>query len=421
MQIHVGTSGYGYKEWKGNFYPEKISPKEMLHFYAGRLDAVEINYTFHHMPTAGVVESWAQQVPDGFAFALKAPQVITHLKQLRNVGGETDYFFRMLSLLGGKQGPVLFEFAQSFHAKNRPVLEEFLDLIPRKVRCAFEFRSPTWLAAGIAELLRKKGHSLCVADSDEHPAEAIIATASWGYLRLRRSAYSEADLGQWLERIRAQPWERVFVFFKHEEEETGTVSGPELALRFRELAEASHFFRQEEIVATTPASLEQRAPAHLRGLLRHFADLRDGTHGDGAVTREDKEQLFAAAVDLLDRYARQALAEINDSLLLGSGTIEASGVIPATDGGVTATWTLAWPEQEAAGIPPIILEAFFGPGFHHPHLRGRSVGNWPLNVFGKADAAAELPTLRAIAAAELHNLVFQADYRIVPAIIRPPG
>ena len=172
--------------------------------------------------------------------------------------------------------------------------------------------------------------------------------------------------------------------------------------------------------ATTNDDIE-RAPAHLRGLLRHFADLRDGTHGDGAVTRADKERLFRAAVVLLDPYARQALAEMNDALLLGSGTIAATGVTASDDGGVAAAWTLGWPEQEQAGIQPVTLQAFYGRGFHHPHLRGGTVGDWPLNVFSDADAAAELPTLRAIAAAELHNLVFQRDYRIVPATTRING
>jgi uncharacterized protein YecE (DUF72 family) len=237
MKIHVGTSGYGYKEWKGIFYPEKISPKEMLRFYAEHLDAVEINYTFHHMPTERVLASWAEQVPDGFAFALKAPQVITHLKQLRNVEEETDYFFRTAAVLGQKLGPVLFQFSKSFRAnKNLPALEEFLPLIPENVPCAFDFRSPTWLEAGLPDLLRRRGFSLCTEDTDETPADGIIGTASWGYLRLRRSAYTEAGLAQWLERVRAQKWERAFVFFKHEEEETREAAGPDMALSFRELA-----------------------------------------------------------------------------------------------------------------------------------------------------------------------------------------
>ncbi|MDA8412466.1 MAG: hypothetical protein M0023_01625 [Desulfobacteraceae bacterium] len=167
---------------------------------------------------------------------------------------------------------------------------------------------------------------------------------------------------------------------------------------------------------TTKSCENDQPPLYLRGLLRHFADLRDGTHGDGAVSRADKEQLFAAAVGYLDPFSRQTLAEMNEALLLGSGTVTYSGIIRSPNGDSTAIWTLGWPEQAQAGIPPVTLEAFFGHAFHHPHLRGGSVGVWPLNVFSTADAAAELPTLRAIASADLHNLVFQSDYRIVPAI-----
>ena len=235
MKLYVGTSGYGYKEWKGIFYPEKISPKEMLRFYGERLDTVEINYTFHHMPTERILTPWAEQVPDDFVFALKAPQVLTHVKRLKDVGEEADYFFTTLAILGKKLGTVLFQFPAFFRA-NLPRLEEFLPLIPDNVHCAFEFRSPTWLEAGVAELLRDRGHTLCTADSDENPADGIIGSASWGYLRLRRSNYTEADLVIWLERVRAQQWERAFVFFKHEEEETEAPAGPDLALRFGELA-----------------------------------------------------------------------------------------------------------------------------------------------------------------------------------------
>ena len=158
-------------------------------------------------------------------------------------------------------------------------------------------------------------------------------------------------------------------------------------------------------------------PVYLRGLLRYFVDLRDGTHGNGAVTREDKKALFAAAVDFLDVYVRQALTEMNDTLLLGAGSITATGLTQSPDGDVTATWFLGWPEQEQHHIQPVSLQAFFGCEFHYPHLRGATVDNWPLNVFSEVDAAAELPTLRAIAGADLHNLVLQSDYHIIPAII----
>ena len=233
MKIYTGTSGYSYKKWKGKFYPEKISPKEMLRFYSGRLNTVEINNTFYHMPTEGFLASWAEQVPRDFVFAIKAPQVITHMKRLRNVGVETEYLFSTLAVLDKKLGPVLFQFPRSFHT-DRPALEAFLDLIPGNMSCAFEFRSPSWLDVEILDLLRKRGCSLCIADADENPPNEIINTAPWGYLRLRRSDYTDADLSKWLERISSQKWEKVFVFFKHEEE----AIGPKTAMRFREFADS---------------------------------------------------------------------------------------------------------------------------------------------------------------------------------------
>jgi uncharacterized protein YecE (DUF72 family) len=235
MKIHVGTSGFAHKEWIGKFYPEKISPKNMLHFYSEHLNTVEINNTFYHMPTRNVLASWAAQVPDDFVFAIKAPQVITHVKRLKNVEVETEYLFRSLSALEGKQGPVLFQFPASFRA-DLPALEVFLDLIPVEVPCALEFRSSSWLKDEVLNLLRKKRCSLCMADTEEKPAAEIVNTATWGYLRLRRPDYTDADLSQWLKRIRSQKWERAFVFFKHEDD----AAGPEMAMRFRELADSSY-------------------------------------------------------------------------------------------------------------------------------------------------------------------------------------
>jgi hypothetical protein len=168
--------------------------------------------------------------------------------------------------------------------------------------------------------------------------------------------------------------------------------------------------RKEEMSTVRPASAS--------ALLRHFADLRDGTHG-GARSRPDKERLFVAAVPLLDPHARQALEELNTYLVLGTGEVTATGVRRSADG-IDAVWTLSWPEQQAAGIKPIVLRAYFGAGFAHPHLQSGTVGDWPLNVFDEEEAAAELPTLRALAAADVHNLVFQlgGDVRIIPATVK---
>ena len=232
MKIYSGTSGFAYKAWKGTFYPEKISPKEMLRFYSGRLNTVEINNTFYHMPTTSVLTSWADQVGEEFLFALKAPQRITHLKRLKNVDDETEYLFRSLKTLGGKLGPVLFQFPKSFRP-HPELLRDFLELIPAGALCAFEFRNPGWLEGEVPDLLRGKGCSLCIAEDDDEPAGQVVSTAPWGYLRLRRSDYSNADLSAWAEKVLSQHWDRAFVFFKHED----GAKGPGLAQRFQELVD----------------------------------------------------------------------------------------------------------------------------------------------------------------------------------------
>jgi hypothetical protein len=173
---------------------------------------------------------------------------------------------------------------------------------------------------------------------------------------------------------------------------------------------------------TTDHTMTSSRPEHTGALLRHFADLRDGTHG-AATSRQEKERLFAQAVASIDPYARQALDEINTDLLLDSGEITATGVRRSVTAGLDSVWALAWPQQRAARIKPIIIRAYFGIGSPHPHLQGGTVGDWPLNVFDEHQAAAELPTLRAIAAAEIHNLVLQTggDYQIIPALLNRPS
>jgi uncharacterized protein YecE (DUF72 family) len=235
MKIYAGTSGFAYKEWKGQFYPEKIKPEEMLGFYSEHLNTVEINNTFHRMPKESVLESWAEHVRGRFIFALKARQVITHLKRLRNVYEETDYFFRTSSVLHRKLGPVLFQFPKSFRV-DKSLLEEFLNLVPGNA-CAFEFRSPTWIDDAVLNLLHEKGCSLCQADTDDEPVKDIISVGKWGYLRLRRADYSESELNRWLERVHGQKWDKAFIFFKHEDTNGRS---PLMAVRFRELAEVQY-------------------------------------------------------------------------------------------------------------------------------------------------------------------------------------
>lgn len=166
---------------------------------------------------------------------------------------------------------------------------------------------------------------------------------------------------------------------------------------------------------TTTAPRYDTSARLFSGLLRHFADLRDMSHGDDAVTRQEKEAHFATSAELLSPVVHEVLGQLDESLLQGQGTIRDSGTVRTPDGGLARDWTLAWDEQRRRGIAPVHVLAFYGAGFHHPHLRGGTVGEWPFNVFDEEQAALERGTIEAIAAAEIHNLVFEADFRIVPA------
>ncbi|HEX9424967.1 MAG TPA: DUF72 domain-containing protein [Pyrinomonadaceae bacterium] len=231
MTLYVGTSGYSYKEWKGNFYPEKIPAKEMLHFYSECLSTVEINATFYRMPQPSMLENWKEQVPPTFRFALKAPQRITHIKRLKETDEETKYFFETAAVLADQLGVVLFQLPPNMK-KDLPRLETFLAQLPQATRAAFEFRHPTWFDDDVLDLLRSQNRALCVSDTDDMPTTHIDQTADWGYLRLRRVNYSEENLAEWLGRIRDQNWQETFLFFKHEDAGTG----PKLAAQFLKLA-----------------------------------------------------------------------------------------------------------------------------------------------------------------------------------------
>src|SRR5438034_5693082 len=230
MKFHVGTSGYSYKEWRGNFYPEKLPAKEMLSYYASRLPAVEINNTFYRLPQKSMLENWKEQVPENFRFSVKASQRITHFKRLKDVAEETRYLIEAVSVLEDRLGVILFQLPPNMK-KDFERLEMFVSQLPEGTRAAFEFRHPTWFDDEVLELLRSKNQALCTSDTDDLPATNIDKTADWGYLRLRRVNYSEENLAEWLARVRAQNWDTAYVFFKHEDEGTG----PKLAGQFLNL------------------------------------------------------------------------------------------------------------------------------------------------------------------------------------------
>ncbi len=236
MNIAVGTSGYAYKEWKGSFYPADLPADGMLKYYGQRFGAVEINNTFYRMPTEKILVGWAAEVPDGFTFVLKASQRITHRKRLKEAGEELAYFLRTANVLGPRLGPTLFQLPPNLK-KDLPRLADFLALVPRTWRAAFEFRHATWLDDEVFETLREHNAALVIAETDREEGETdplvipTVATADWGYLRLRRAGYAKGDLERWAATVSAQPWKDAFVFFKHEE----AGAGPKLAAEFTAL------------------------------------------------------------------------------------------------------------------------------------------------------------------------------------------
>ena len=227
MEVRVGTSGWNYPEWKGSFYPETIKPAAMLPFYAGRFSTVEVNNTFYRMPTATVVEGWAAAVPPAFTFVLKAPQRITHFARLRDVDEPLRFFCDTARLLGARLGPLLFQLPPNFRA-DPGRLADVLARLPADVRAAFEFRHASWFTDEVYARLASRNAALCVVDAEEGATPAI-ATADWGYLRLRAAGYDDQALRGWVETIRrvGAGWRDAFVFFKHEEQGTG----PALASR----------------------------------------------------------------------------------------------------------------------------------------------------------------------------------------------
>lgn len=219
MKLFVGTSGFGYAEWAGKFYPKGLEPEERLRYYARRMNATEVNSTFYAMPRPALLRSWERQVPKNFSFSYKAPAVITHLRRLLGAAGPLDVF---LGAVGPRYGVVVFQLPPSFK-KDAERLRAFLELLPEG-RFALEFRHPSWFDDEVLALLKKRRVALVHNDADVKGCP-LVATAPFMVLKLRRTRYTDAELSAWARRLKTM--RTAYVFFKHEE----TASGPKLAAR----------------------------------------------------------------------------------------------------------------------------------------------------------------------------------------------
>lgn len=237
--FRVGTSGWSYEHWRGPFYPQELSSKNRLGFYARHFDSVEINASFYRLPSEASFRTWRQTVPKGFTFAVKASRYITHLKRLIEPEEPLKLFLSRARLLGSTLGPILFQLPPNWKA-NPGRLADLLRLLPPKRRFAVEFRDPSWFSEEIAEILRNRGVAFCVFHMVGMRCPLWV-TAPFVYLRFHGTSgkyggsYSARELDGWAKRI--QDWLNqgldVYAYFNNDEEGKAIVNGLELAKRIQ--------------------------------------------------------------------------------------------------------------------------------------------------------------------------------------------
>jgi uncharacterized protein YecE (DUF72 family) len=211
-RILAGTCGFAYRDWRGPFYPADLPQSRMLPTYARRLPTVEIDSTFYRPPDPGTLAGWYRVTPPGFLFALKAPREITHARRLAGIAEPVRALYLAAAELGEKLGPVLFQLPPTLE-RDLALLRDLLALVPRGGRTALEFRHASWRDDRVLAALHEAGAAPCIVDAlrDEMP---LVPTARFGYLRLQRPDYGVRALAAWVERLRAQPWDEAFVYFK---------------------------------------------------------------------------------------------------------------------------------------------------------------------------------------------------------------
>jgi uncharacterized protein YecE (DUF72 family) len=218
--FYAGTSGWAYAAWKPKFYPVKLPQKDFLKFYSTQLNAVEVNYTFRRLINEKTIAAWVAQTPEHFRFALKAHQAITHFRRLKNAEEPLQRFVDSIQPLAqaGRLGPVLFQLPPNLKA-DQGLLNSFLELVPRKLRAAFEFRHASWFTEDVFAILKRFQAALCLAETDELQTPETL-TSDFGYCRFRRSEYSAEARRLIAGRMRKQLQEagEIYAFFKHEEQ-----------------------------------------------------------------------------------------------------------------------------------------------------------------------------------------------------------
>jgi len=224
--LFAGTSGFAYPAWKPAFYPAKLPAKEFLAYYSGRLNCVEINYTFRRLPAASTLEAWVGATRAGFVFAVKANMRITHILRLKNADQATQIFFKAIDPLRSARrlGPILFQLPPQMK-RDDALLAAYLETLPRDLRYAFEFRHPSWLVEEVYAELRRHNVSLCLAESEKLEVPEVI-TADFVYYRLRKPEYTDADVNAMAARSKEllAAGRDLYLMFKHEDTAAGALN-----------------------------------------------------------------------------------------------------------------------------------------------------------------------------------------------------
>jgi uncharacterized protein YecE (DUF72 family) len=229
-KIFAGTSGWAYPNWKPDFYPAKLAQKKFLSYYATQLNTVEINFTFRQLVKESTIQNWLRETPDHFRFAVKAHQVITHIKRLKGTGDFVPRFLATIEPLAaaGKLTAVLFQLPPNLKA-DAPLLKDFLAVLPRTVPAAFEFRHESWFADSTWELLKANNAAVCVAETETRTTPDVT-TSEFAYYRFRKPNYTGEERRAMLDRIEQHvaAGRNVYAYFKHEETPEGALYAAEL-------------------------------------------------------------------------------------------------------------------------------------------------------------------------------------------------
>jgi len=229
-QLYAGTSGWAYPSWKPDFYPQKLAQTKFLGHYATQLNAVEVNFTFRQLVKESTLAKWLADTPAHFRFTVKAHQVITHIKRLKETEDFVQRFLGSIQPLAsaGKLGPVLFQLPPNLKV-DLEVLRAFLASLPKRMPTAFEFRHDSWLNDETYAVLREHNAALCVAESEERTTPEVT-TADFNYYRFRKPNYPPEERQAMVERIQQHraAGRDVFAYFKHEETPEGAIYAREL-------------------------------------------------------------------------------------------------------------------------------------------------------------------------------------------------